>query len=275
MDNYIKITVSKYDEGLMALMSLLPFESFEDIEETMICYIKQDALNEDAQKEMEGYLNMFGCTYVSEIIPPQNWNAVWESNFDPVEVDDFCRIRADFHDSSDEFDFELTIHPKMAFGTGHHETTHMMIQQMRHLDFVDKSVFDYGCGTGVLAILAELLGATKVYAIDIEQPSYESTVENAQINQATLLKAGHGDISLAIGNKYDIILANINRNVLLASVDQLSDMLNNSGILLLSGILEEDEDLILDAYEFAGFKYLDTKQRGKWLCIKMIKNSNS
>ncbi len=272
MENYLEITVSKYDDGLMALMSLLPFESFEDANDKMICYIKEIDLTPEVKTEMESYINMFEASYTSKVIPPQNWNAVWESNFDPVEVDDFCRIRADFHDTNDDFDFELTIHPKMAFGTGHHETTHMMIQQMRYLDFVHKSVFDYGCGTGVLAILAELLGATKIYAIDVEHPSYESTVENAKINHADQLTAGLGDINLAIGNHYDIILANINRNVLMESVDHLSDMLSKNGTLLLSGILEEDEDMVVDAYEFAGFSHVNTNQRGKWLCIKLVKN---
>lgn len=272
MSNYIKVVVDKYDEGLMALSSLLPFESFEEADGTMIAYIKEADFSQETKDQFSHYLKMFDANHTEEVIKPQNWNAVWESNFAPVEVDDFCRIRADFHERKEGYTFELTINPKMAFGTGHHETTHMMIQEIETIYFEDKAVFDYGCGTGVLAILADLLGAEKSDALDIETPSYESTIENASLNQALNTNAFLGDLSaIKASNKYDVILANINRNVLLASVDQLYDHLVEGGTILLSGVLEQDFDLVKNAYIAKGFTFNHHRQRGKWMCLNLKK----
>jgi ribosomal protein L11 methyltransferase len=269
MNNYIKVTIDKYDDGLMALLSLLPFESFEETDESrMVCYIQESEYTTEHQQAIEVYLDMFSASYTKELILPKNWNAEWESNFNPVEVDDFCRIRADFHESVNDFDFELMINPKMAFGTGHHETTHMMIQSMRYLDFSDKKVFDYGCGTGVLAILASKLGANIIDAIDIENESYLNTIENCNINDVSNIHVACSEIGLLAGNIYDIILANINRQVLLTTSLDLAKMLNDNGILLISGILEQDKDKVLDNYLKAGFLLEKVNQRGKWLCIK-------
>ena len=197
-----------------------------------------------------------------------NWNKLWESNFPSVEIDDICYIYAEFHPFKEGFQHYIRIAPKMAFGTGHHETTYMMIQQMAKIDFTDKSVLDLGCGTGILAVLAAKMNAMDIVAIDIEKPSYDNTIEHAEMNEvafSTLL----GGVEDVPKRQYDIVLANINRTVLLNYKETIKKFVADGGILLLSGILDQDEKLIRDAYSTLELEALN--KRGKWNCFHYSK----
>ncbi len=180
-------------------------------------------------------------------------------------------VRADFHPKSDNITHDIIINPKMAFGTGHHETTYMMMSAMKNIDLTDKTIFDYGCGTGVLAILASKLNSGDIDAIDIEEESYTNTLENAQINNVNNITTACATLETFDAKVYDIILANINRNVLLLSAEELYNRLTDNGIILLSGILEEDEDLVATKYKSAGFEVKEVLSRGYWKCIRLEK----
>ncbi len=266
---YVSYTLSSNDEILLALLSVLPFASFEELEEGMIAYIAQSELTEDTKNEIHRICTERDVTYNAKLIPYQNWNAQWEASFQPVEINSFCRVRADFHERIDGYTHDIIINPKMAFGTGHHETTWMMIDAMSRMDMSDKIVFDYGAGTGVLAIVAEKMGATSIDALDIEIESYENTIENAKINKCSKIKSLHGTVSIIKNAKYDIILANINRYVLLTTVTKLKQLFESDGILLLSGILAQDIDLVTECYKKAGFSVQNIAERGNWRCIQL------
>ena len=271
MKSYSRFTFSVNDDALMALLSSLPFESFEEIDDTLVGYIPTEECTEENKSSIHEYADMFFSKFSYEIIPDQNWNALWESNFSSVEIDKFCRIRADFHeDLSSQFQYQITINPKMAFGTGHHQTTYMMMKAMADIDFKDKSVFDYGCGTGILAILASMLGASPILALDIEEESYLNTIENASINHVVNVKAMQGTIVLVADKRFDIILANINRNVLLDSCIEIKKSLFLGGILLLSGILKDDVEIIHQTYSDVGFELLTSDQKEDWVCLKFV-----
>ena len=200
---------------------------------------------------------------------------LWESNFEPIQIDDFVAVRADFHPptvdekGNQSVQFDLVINPKMAFGTGHHETTYMMMQLMRDINFEGKKVLDYGCGTGILAILASKLKAEYLEAVDIEAASFENTVENCKINEVQNVKAFEGTLEVIDASDFDIILANINRNVILDSLFSLKNKLNTEGVLLISGFLKEDETVMKEAVIKNGFKIINTIQRGNWLCMRL------
>ena len=271
MKTYKSYTIQSTSEIIIGLLSIYPFESFEEREEFMIAYIPEDELTEEIGKEIEDVLNRFETAFTIETIEPQNWNAIWESSFEPVIVDDFCVVRADFHDKMENIEHDIIINPKMAFGTGHHETTYMMIAAMRTMTIANKIIFDYGCGTGVLAILASKLESADIDAIDIEEESYDNTIENAQINSVSNINVACATLESFDAKVYDIILANINRNVLLNSAEELNNRLISNGVLLLSGILEDDEVLVTDKYVSAGFKVEEVYSKGYWKCIKLTK----
>ena len=260
------------NEMLIALLGELPFESFEENDQGLNAYIQVKNETSEVDERVLELKNLFEFSHQKIVIKYQNWNAVWESNFDTIVMRDFCGIRADFHKPLTEVKHEIVINPKMAFGTGHHETTWMMMSVMENLDFVGKNVFDYGCGTGILAILASQLGAKKIDAIDIELPSYENTLENARINHIENIKSIHGTLHKVDDQMYDIILANINRHVILDSFSTLNRMLTPNGILLISGILKEDETLIKNAAESNNFEIEKTEYRNNWLCLELMVN---
>lgn len=270
-EKYVAYHIGGTGELLVALLSQFPFESFEERDTETIGYIAEQSLTAEMKAEILEICEGRAVSCTTEVIEPQNWNAQWEASFQPVEINAFCRIRADFHEAVDGYAYDIVINPKMAFGTGHHETTWMMIDAMSTLPLKDKSVLDYGCGTGVLAILAELMGAAPIDAIDIEQESFENTKDNAVINGCTKIAAHCGELSMLAENKYDIILANINRHVLLAQAEQLHTMLENGGTLLLSGILGQDLELIEGHYTAVGFVVEEVKERGNWRCIHLSK----
>lgn len=257
------------NEIIMAVLSDLPFDTFEETTTGVKAFMPENDWNESIEQQITALSEEFDFSFEKTFIPYQNWNVIWESNFQPIKVDDFVGLRADFHPPTEGVTFDLVINPKMAFGTGHHETTYMVMQLMRDVDFLEKKVLDYGCGTGILAILASKLGATDIEAVDIEEPSYENTIENCGINDVHNIKTFCGTLDVIPSSDFDIILANINRNVILYSLPDLKKRLNKGGILLISGFLKQDEQILLDATAKEGFQHIETKQRGNWLSMKL------
>ena len=246
-------------------------EGFEEENHNLKVIFLQEHFNEEAIAEIA---SLYQLTYTQKEIAPENWNAMWESNFSPVIVDDFVGIRADFHEPVTNVQHEIIITPKMSFGTGHHATTHLMMQQMGKINFRNQSVFDFGTGTGVLAILAHKLGAQSVAANDIDDWSIENARENFErngIHTIDLFKSDSG----AANKNFDIILANINRNVLLDNMQILSDQLSNGGTLVLSGILEEDISAIVDCSSSNGLDLREKSAKNNWVCLLFEKTQFS
>ncbi len=274
MDYYnyqIATTSAEWAEIVMAELGDLPFDTFEETPTGLNAYIRVPDCDEAVEEEIATLQLQYNFSFERKFVAHRNWNAEWESSFQPIIVDDFCSVRASFHAPITSVKHELIIDPKMAFGTGHHETTYMMIQLMENIDFSNKKVFDYGCGTGILAVLAEKLGAKTLVAVDIERPSYESTIENAEINGCKNIEAVHGTLDDIKTTGYDVIFANINRNIILASLPRLAEQLATNGVLLLSGILQQDEDIVKEAIVEANLKFDSLENRGKWLALKVCK----
>jgi ribosomal protein L11 methyltransferase len=271
--NYLQYTfpaAADLQEILVALLGELSFEIFEEGPEALQAFVQMPPDVAAFSAEVEEIVAPFQVEFTVQEIPYQNWNSIWESNFQPIAVGDFCGVRADFHAPMEGVQHEIIINPKMAFGTGHHETTHMVMQLMEDIDFKDKYVFDFGCGTGILAILAAKLGATHIDAVDIEPPSFENTLENAKINQVSAaIHALLGDLSVVEGSGYDIILANINRGVILDAFPTLQQKLKQGGILLISGILKTDRELVLAEAIQHGFSPVNSLEKGNWLAVRL------
>lgn len=265
-------TERAYTDILIAFLADLPFDTFEESAIGFDAYMPALQSNETIDASIADLSVPFDFSFEKEFIKGENWNALWETNFHPVEVEDFCRIRADFHPSKPGFQYELQIQPKMAFGTGHHETTWLVMQQMRDIAFTGKKVLDYGCGTGILAILAMKLGAGEAEAVDIEPQSYENTLENCAINDVTGVTARCGDIHAIEGSNFDVILANINRNVILHSYPALSSLARAGGLMLASGFLLQDIDILVQEGEANGFSLKKQTNRGNWVCLIFQKN---
>ena len=257
-------------EILIAELGYAGFESFVETEEGVTAYIQKEEWNENILEDIY-ILNSdeFKITFDFNEIEQTNWNEEWEKNFNPIIVDDLVSVRAPFHEKPDT-KFDLIIEPKMSFGTGHHETTHMMIQHILRNDFKNKSVLDMGCGTGVLAILAEKVGATKLDAIDIDNWCYLNSIENVERNDCSNISVYEGDVTLLEGKKYDSIIANINRNILLLDIGSYAKCLNPNGTLFLSGFYEEDIPIIEEECNKHMLKLNETIQKGKWVSLKFI-----
>ncbi len=263
--------VSDQNEVIIAMLSeLLPFEAFEEKEDQLEAYLEKGIRPAEIEEELQELARKWNFAYSWQALPDKNWNEAWEAAFQPVAVDDFCLVRADFHPGDPKKRYDIIINPKMAFGTGHHETTYLMIRMMSSFDLDGKKVLDYGCGTGILAILASKMGAQEVDAVDIEAAAFENTLENAQINNVFNVRAIHGDLEAVIEGQYDLILANINRSVILASLARLQQKLNKSGHLLISGILLQDEPLLEAALKKNKFTVVRRLEKGEWLCMKVL-----
>ncbi|TYP73541.1 50S ribosomal protein L11 methyltransferase [Aquimarina intermedia] len=255
---------------LIAELGAVGFESFVETEEGVEAYIQKQEWNDAILEGIEILSSdNFKITFTYEEIEQVNWNIEWEKNFDPILVDDICSVRAPFHKQPD-VKYDILIEPKMSFGTGHHETTHMMIQHILENGFENKTVLDMGCGTGVLAILAEMRGAIAVDAIDIDNWCYVNTMENVTRNLAKKVQVFEGDASLLTGRNYDIIIANINRNILLEDIATYSKCLNTNGQLFLSGFYEEDLEIINAACERNKLKFISSKKRNNWIAASYL-----
>ena len=256
-------------EILIAYLTDAPFDTFEETEEGVNAYLPaNDEYVAEVEKLLADLSEHIDFQWEKVFLPAQNWNEIWESNFHPVIVGDFCAVRADFHEPIPEVKYELVINPKMAFGTGHHETTWQCIAAMEHLPIAGKKILDFGCGTGVLAILASKLGAAEVEAVDIEEESYRNTLENCDVNSVTNVLARCGTLAAVQGQAFDGILANINRNVILDSLPTLAGLLKPGGWLLVSGILLQDEEVVAEAAAKMGFEKKKKTEKGNWLCLE-------
>lgn len=271
--NYIQVevgnTVAAQNEIIIALLANIGFEGFEEEDNMVKAFIKEEEFDKTALDEVTGGL---GLNYNLTTIAQQNWNARWESSFDPVIINDFAAVRAVFHAPVKNVLHEIIITPKMSFGTGHHATTYLMMEQMSHIDFKEKSVFDFGTGTGVLAILAEKMGAAEIFAIDNDDWSIENTNENIAANNCSHIIAEKAD-TIALGKQYDIILANINLNVLLANMEAIAAICKPGAIVLFSGILIADEPVLIAAAKAKGLIFSSVNERNGWLCIKTVYGS--
>ena len=257
---------------LLAELGELGFDSFVETEDGLQAYILEEYYKEDLLKYVFVLNNPeFEITYNTKIIEQVNWNAEWEKNFTPIVVSDNCRVRAPFHDKGNE-EYDIIIEPKMSFGTGHHATTHMMIQHILKDDFIGKKVLDMGCGTAVLAILAEMRGAGPLDAIDIDEWCYLNSIENAERNNCTKITVEQGDASLLSNRKYDIIIANINRNILLNDMKTYTNCLSKDGVIYLSGFYDEDLDLIKSECTNQGLTYVNHYVKDQWVAAKFIKD---
>ena len=259
----IKTNNEELKEKLIAELSFYGVDGFEEHDEQLICYLKEGQKDES---EIEDILRRFELPFSKSLIPEQNWNASWESSFEPVVVGDFCTIRADFHKALSKTQYEIIITPKMSFGTGHHATTYLMVQQMASLDCKGKHVADFGTGTGVLSILSEKLGSAYTWAIDNDDWSIENAKENLARNECNKIELEKAE-AFKPCQKFDIILANINNNVILANLDGLVFGLNKGGKLLLSGLLKMDEEAVKISFESNNFIHLTTVGRDEWISM--------
>jgi len=258
-------------EILIAELGFAGFESFVENEDGVIAYIQKnewdagilEAINILKSEE-------FTISFEQEEIEQTNWNSEWEKNFNQIEVDGIVSVRAPFHENPN-LEYDIVIEPKMSFGTGHHETTHLMIQHLLAIDVADKKVLDMGCGTGILAIFAEMRGAKPIDAIDIDQWCYENSIENVERNKCTETSVFVGEASLLKGKSYDVIIANINRNILLNDMNAYIDCLNDGGTLLLSGFYKEDIPVIDAEVTKYPMTQVSFKERNNWVAVKYNK----
>ena len=258
-------------EILIAELGVLNFESFVETEEGVTAYIQKNEWNASILDDVF-ILNSpeFSIEYSKKEIEQTNWNEEWEKNFNPIQVDGLVSVRAPFHDNPN-LPYDIVIEPKMSFGTGHHETTHMMLQHLIALDVTGKKVLDMGCGTGILAIFAEMKGAQPIDAIDIDNWCYENSIENVERNSCKHISVFEGDASLLVGREYDVIIANINRNILLNDIQTYSLSLLNKGTLLLSGFYKEDIPLIEKEAVKHNLKFDSFIERNNWVAVKFSK----
>jgi ribosomal protein L11 methyltransferase len=262
----IQITIEaneQQQEILISELSELGAEGFEQTDASLLAYFNQHTFRSyDVNELLKEY------SFQIDNIKEQNWNEVWESNFKPVVVDDFCAIRAAFHSPIFAVMHEIIITPKMSFGTGHHATTYMMIEQMRDIDFRNKKVFDFGTGTGILSILAEKLGAAAVTAIDVDEWSITNAKENTERNDCKKITVSLS--SSLPADTFDIILANINRNVILQYFSRLKTILAPGGQILFSGLLKGDEEDIVEACKNHNMKIVKQMERDKWTSLLFV-----
>jgi ribosomal protein L11 methyltransferase len=258
MEHTIVITISNLSEEhreiLMALLAEQGFEAFEEQESTLVSCISESKFDLTATKDvLQDYTN----DYSIETVAPRNWNAEWEQQYQPVILNDFAGIRADFHPPLMGVEYEIVITPKMSFGTGHHATTRLMMQAMKHVDFTAKKVFDFGTGTGVLAILASMLGATHTDAVDIDDWVVDNALENIEKNNKHNIRAFVGAEPIQ-NEQYDVVIANINRHIL------LEHMLR---YLLMSGFYQEDIPVLEAAANESGLYITSSDIQDRWACL--------
>lgn len=255
---------------LIAELGEAGFESFVEEENAVLAYIQKEDWSLDILNDIGILFNPnFDINYVYQEIEQENWNATWEQNFQPILVNEICMIRAPFHEPVD-VEYDIVIEPKMSFGTGHHETTHMMLQHILNLDMGNKSVLDMGSGTGVLAILSAMRGASAVEAIDIDNWCYLNAKENVIRNGMDFINVLEGDVTLLKGKMYDVIIANINRNILLNDIPAFARALSEGGVLLLSGFYTEDLDIINEKCEKVGLRFKKSLERNNWVSAKYV-----
>ena len=254
---------------LIAELAERDYDSFLETEQGLETYRAADAFDEaELQRVLDRYRAQAELSYTTQTVEEQNWNAVWESNFEPIVIEDQCRVRASFHAAEPAYPYDIVINPKMSFGTGHHATTFLMLREQLALDHHGKRVMDAGCGTGILSIMAQQRGASSVLAFDIDSWAVENSQENFDLNKASAIHLFRGTVAdVEPGESFDVILANINRNVLLDEMAQYVRHLAPGGQLLLSGFYEEDVDLISEAARAQGLTLRRAPTRDRWSAL--------
>lgn len=250
----------------IAELASMGFDGFLEESDSLKAYIAADDFDELALKQLA---ELRGFSFSLSTIEKQNWNILWESNFSPMQVEDFVGVRAGFHPPFEGVAYELVITPKMSFGTGHHGTTYSVMKLMQSIDFLGKRVFDFGTGTGILAILAEKLGASEILAIDNDPWCIENTQENIQVNQCKSIQVALAD-QLKTDTEYDIVIANINRHILEQNAAALKAITHKGGTLLISGLLCSDEEDMVKLFNEKGFHYQKTAQKDGWVAIQFL-----
>jgi ribosomal protein L11 methyltransferase len=272
--NHLQVTITVTDtteqEVLVALLSELGYEGFEQREDALLAFVPEAGFDTAA---LAAILQRQDLAYTTELLPEKNWNEEWEKNFTPVQVGEFCAVRAHFHPPVPGVTHQLVITPKMSFGTGHHATTYMMLKSMQNLDFSGKTILDFGTGTGVLAILAERLGAAGVLAIDNDDWSIENAKENIIENHCLKIAIQKAD-TIPTNQPFDIILVNINKHVLLRELVKMGQQLKDGGVILMSGLLHEDFEDIENEAESRELSVSVRMTGGSWICLKMEKSPN-
>lgn len=260
-------------EIVIAQLAEQGFESFTEHDTGFFAYIKESNLIKslnDLRKDIF-ISDEVEISWSTKTIKDQNWNKIWESNFEPIIVNDQCLVRASFHSNTPKVEYDIVIDPKMAFGTGHHQTTYLMIQAILNDDFKGKEVLDMGCGTGVLAILSGMKGAVKVLAVDIDEWAYNNTIENLHINKCQNIDVRFGGVEQIQGLLFDVILANINLNVLVRDIPAYYSALRSDGKIYLSGIIKKDIDILIMKCSEFGLSVIGTTFRDDWAMVSLEK----
>jgi len=274
---FIQLTFNSVNQAvqeiIIAALSEINFDSFQQNQNELLAFIDKVFFNEEAIKDQ---LKLFGQTEAANnfsvsMLEEINWNKKWEENYPPVIIANQILIKAPFHNIKKKYDYEIELAPKMAFGTGHHETTAMVLEQMLAINFNNTTVLDYGCGTGILAIFAAIKNATTINAIDIDDWAYNNTIDNIATTGYKHIKVQQGEIGLVAHNSYNIILTNINKNVILQNLSKLAEMLLPNGHLLLSGILVNDLEEVKKAALALFTKKPIVKTKGKWAMLHYLK----
>ncbi|HNU58718.1 MAG TPA: 50S ribosomal protein L11 methyltransferase [Aquaticitalea sp.] len=257
-------------EILMAELGFAGFESFVETEDGVIAYIQTTDWRENILEDIDVLKSdAFSISYTIETIEQVNWNEEWEKNFNPITVGEKCTIRAPFHEKTDS-EYDIVIEPKMSFGTGHHETTHTMVEYLLKDDLRGKSALDMGCGTGVLAILAEMKGAKPIDAVDYDNWCYLNSIENVERNKCGNIAVFEGDAQILKDRKYDVVIANINRNILLNDMKVYAECLNPNGVMYLSGFYRNDIPDIETECNNLGMKRVETLEKNQWVALKFV-----
>ncbi|MFM6934554.1 MAG: 50S ribosomal protein L11 methyltransferase [Flavobacteriales bacterium] len=277
--NYYELTVQlsdfdRWNDILIAYLAEVDFESFQEENPFVKAYIQELLYDGEKLQSLMDELQSEEATIVTfelKLIPQQNWNAQWESQFEPVFIEDQIRVVAPFHQLDAFSGIEIVIEPKMSFGTGHHQTTHLMCASMMEMDFQRKRVLDMGSGTGVLAILAEKRGATDIVAIDIEEWSAENCTENASRNACQHIQSLHGGLEMIPSEAFDFILANINKNVLTAQIPTYVDRMKSGAYLFLSGFFVSDTDELKKLASELSLQFISQRDREGWAVLQFKK----
>jgi ribosomal protein L11 methyltransferase len=269
--NFKVITIQaqeEFSQVLQAELGELGFNSFMEQEEGFETAIEEDLFDMASfEEKINFYRDFTKIEFQLRNEAKQNWNKLWEENFQPITIDEICIVRAEFHPEQPEFKYNIIVTPKMSFGTGHHQTTRLMVRNQLTISHQDKTVLDLGCGTGILGIMAAQLGAKSIDACDIDAWAVENTLENAEMNKVKI-NAKEGTVQVFSGNKpFDIVLANINRNILLDEMESYSQLTKTGGNLLLSGFYSEDVDLLKEKAAQFELKYLSQQQEDNWVSI--------
>ena len=277
MGNYIEhsFIVEPKEQGsdvLIEQLSEIGFESFVENDEGFCAYIKEEDFDETKMNSIiSRYKDIFKIDFSKKLIAKQNWNEEWEKSFEPIEIEGKCFVRAPFHEAKKGFMYDVIIEPKMSFGTGHHHTTQLMIGVLMSLNVKNKSLLDMGCGTGVLPIVAGMMGAQPIMAVDIDEWSYENTIENLERNGVKNVVVEKGDVNSLARKEFHTILANINKNVLLKDMSVYFNSLENGGNLVMSGFFETDVNEISEKAMELGLNFLEKRKSGEWTVLHFVK----